>query len=1007
MTPITKEEFFSRYDIDIRDGRLGGGAFGTVYKAWDNLKDEWKAVKIAEVKILNGKEFSLISEFEATKNIPIHKNIINYESVHKFQMPNGVFDYAVMQYYPNGNLKQLFKNSELLKDQKVELINGLFHGLQVLHKNGIIHRDIKPSNILISERKGRYTAKIADFGLSKNIESSDMSAITNSFGGGTLEYSSPEQLLGKPLRYNTDLWAVAVIVYELFVGRIPFVTNDLTGSAEAKRRLIYQNIINAPIPPEIDKCPEPYAELIKKCLVKDPAKRIKSTDQAIDLISNFSSKKQNSEAEKVSIGDLNSDEETIIISNLKSKEVEKKSIDKPQVKETKKKENQKKTFKRAVPKIRKSNTEKIKKKSPKFNFSGVRKKYNSLIVFFQNRYKAIFSGILKYKRAFGMGVGLIFLIWGSYSTLSYLNDGPVFFENGNKFGILSLSLDTLDSGSFDSYTSFSFGKATAVRNDSLFKINKDGDVLFEQKLNIVNESIASKDIESKLDSSPNKLNFENIKSLDSLIGLSAQDPSLLDNTEFQLKKKSLEDEADHQGYLKALDENTIESFNEYLEAFPNGNYKEEIESKITELLKNENDTDSNNVNEEEIYFNQSIKSKSRYALQSYLKKYPDGKYVTEVNSELKKINNIQEQKEWDKAKSLNTIVSIQIFIDKYPNSRHIGSAKMKIKELLNREAQQEWNKIKESDDSNVFLKYNSRFPNSPFVKQSLQIIINIDSENLWKTAVAKSDIESFKLVIKLYPNTEAAKKSKKKIEELSSRSKVDSTYTKPPKFEENLPVTQQKAITTIKKNMVKIKGGDAIIGCTDDCEKDNKQFKIKLQDFYLAQYEVSQSEYLAVMGENPSTFKGCMDCPVENVNFYDAQKFIKKLNSLSKSNYRLPTEYEWEYAARANSKTKYSGGDDLIKVGVYRSNSNNGTQKSGSKTANALKIFDMSGNVYEWCDSQYSNDGYGDDKNNTNEKILRGGSWRSKSKACRIDIRGKSIPSTKNGWTGFRLAKSL
>ena len=113
MTSLSKEEFFLRYDIDIRDGRLGGGAFGTVYKAWDNLRDEWKAVKIAEVKIINGKEFSLISEFDATKRLPIHKNIINYESVHTFAMPNGMFDYAVMQYYPQGNLKQLVSNKDL------------------------------------------------------------------------------------------------------------------------------------------------------------------------------------------------------------------------------------------------------------------------------------------------------------------------------------------------------------------------------------------------------------------------------------------------------------------------------------------------------------------------------------------------------------------------------------------------------------------------------------------------------------------------------------------------------------------------------------------------------------------------------------------------------------------------------------------------------------------------------------------------------------------------------
>ena len=330
MNSLTKDEFFKRFDIDIREGRLGGGAFGTVYKTWDNLKDEWKAVKIAEVKIINGKEFSLISEFEATRDIPLHKNIINYESVHKLQMPNGMFDYAVMQYYPHGNLKQLAKSKTLSLDSIVELIEGLFRGLNFLHKHNVIHRDIKPSNILISERKGSYTPKIADFGLSKNVDSSEMSAVTNSFGGGTLEYSSPEQLLGKPIRFNTDLWAAAVIAYELFVGKIPFSAGEVTGSAESKRRLIYQNIINAPLPPDIERCPAPYDKLIAKCLIKDPDKRIKTSDEALAILDKFQITKEHKDFVSDNNPPESENEDTVIIStqaNNVKPEITKKSND--------------------------------------------------------------------------------------------------------------------------------------------------------------------------------------------------------------------------------------------------------------------------------------------------------------------------------------------------------------------------------------------------------------------------------------------------------------------------------------------------------------------------------------------------------------------------------------------------------------------------------------------------------------------------------------------------------
>jgi serine/threonine protein kinase/formylglycine-generating enzyme required for sulfatase activity len=284
---MQQKDFFERYEIDIKSGRLGGGAFGTVYKAYDHLRDEWKAVKIAEVKFIDGKEFSLISEFNASQAIPLHKNIAHYESVFQFQMTNGVFDYAIMQYYPEGNLKQLLNSKTLQLDEKFGLVNGLLQGITFLHKNSIIHRDIKPSNILISiDTRNQYVPKIADFGLSKNISDADFSNITNSFGGGTLDYSSPEQLFGHPLRPNSDLWSFGVIVYEIFMGKKPFESDDVTGSPEAKRRMVYQNIIQAILPANVDQCPHPYNDVIRLCLIKDSTKRVKKGDDIIAFLKN-------------------------------------------------------------------------------------------------------------------------------------------------------------------------------------------------------------------------------------------------------------------------------------------------------------------------------------------------------------------------------------------------------------------------------------------------------------------------------------------------------------------------------------------------------------------------------------------------------------------------------------------------------------------------------------------------------------------------------------------------
>ncbi|MBK8516178.1 MAG: protein kinase [Saprospiraceae bacterium] len=146
-------------------------------------------------------------------------------------------------------------------------------------------QDIKPSNILISiDTRNQYVPKIADFGLSKNITDADFSNITNSFGGGTLDYSSPEQLFGHPLRPNSDLWSFGVIVYEIFMGKKPFESDDITGSPEAKRRLVYQNIIQAIIPANVDQCPQPYNDVIRLCLIKDPTKRVKKGDDIIAFL---------------------------------------------------------------------------------------------------------------------------------------------------------------------------------------------------------------------------------------------------------------------------------------------------------------------------------------------------------------------------------------------------------------------------------------------------------------------------------------------------------------------------------------------------------------------------------------------------------------------------------------------------------------------------------------------------------------------------------------------------
>jgi len=159
-------------------------------------------------------------------------------------------------------------------------------------------------------------------------------------------------------------------------------------------------------------------------------------------------------------------------------------------------------------------------------------------------------------------------------------------------------------------------------------------------------------------------------------------------------------------------------------------------------------------------------------------------------------------------------------------------------------------------------------------------------------------------------------------------------------------------------------------------------------------------------GLSPSSFKGD-DLPVDSVSWNDAVEFCRKLSSLRGRQYRLPTEAEWEYAARAGSKEPVVG--SLAIMGWCGANSLNRTHPVGQKDANAFGLYDMYGNVWEWCQSQYKSYPYQatdgrEDLRQTDVHVLRGGSWESSTRACRSSYRRRVVPDPRT--TGFRIALS-
>ena len=170
------------------------------------------------------------------------------------------------------------------------------------------------------------------------------------------------------------------------------------------------------------------------------------------------------------------------------------------------------------------------------------------------------------------------------------------------------------------------------------------------------------------------------------------------------------------------------------------------------------------------------------------------------------------------------------------------------------------------------------------------------------------------------------------------------------------------------------------------------------QDYYIGKHPVTQQQWKAVMGSNPSHFKD-ETLPVEMVSFDDAQAFIQKLNQLSgKKLYRLPTEEEWEYACRAGSTSEYYFGDDVSQLGEYawyNGNSGNTTHPVGQKKPNEWGLYDMAGNVLEWTDSWYDS--------SRSYRVIRGGSWDDYSGYCRSAYRDYDTPDFGFDFIGFRL----
>jgi formylglycine-generating enzyme required for sulfatase activity len=238
----------------------------------------------------------------------------------------------------------------------------------------------------------------------------------------------------------------------------------------------------------------------------------------------------------------------------------------------------------------------------------------------------------------------------------------------------------------------------------------------------------------------------------------------------------------------------------------------------------------------------------------------------------------------------------------------------------------------------------------------------------------------------------------------------------------------------VPDGFVRVEGGTFTMGSPSsekDRSSDESQHQVTVGSFTMGKYEVTQKEWVEVMGNNPSNFKGDT-LPVETVSWNDAVEYCNKRSikeglvpayrgsgnnitcDFGASGYRLPTEAEWEFAARGGTKdyltTEYSGSNNVDAVGWYDGNSGGKTHPVGTKQANSLGLYDMSGNVYEWCWDWYGGYSSGSQSDprgavSGSSRVVRGGSWNFIAQCLRSADRGNNTPSDRGNYLGFRLVR--
>jgi len=334
-----------------------------------------------------------------------------------------------------------------------------------------------------------------------------------------------------------------------------------------------------------------------------------------------------------------------------------------------------------------------------------------------------------------------------------------------------------------------------------------------------------------------------------------------------------------------------------------------------------------------------------------------------------------------------------------------------------------WNSIKDSKNPEDFRSYLKKYPKGEFTDLARNRLSRLEDAASWEKIKDSTNPEDFKEYLKKYPNGQFVVLARDNLTRLETAAKTPLKRDSSGRIilgsisgsndGAGKPVAKPGSLVRNKMGMelVYVPPGSFMMGSTNGGADEKPVHQVTINySFYMGKYEVTQAQWQSVMGNNPSNFKDCANCPVEQVSWDDAQSFINKLNESNDGfRYRLPTEAEWEYACRAGTTGDNAG--NLSEMAWYSENSGNRTHAVGGKQPNAWGLADMHGNVWEWSTDWYHETYYGTTTDGSawlsggeqKYRVLRGGSWVDLATVVRSAFRGWRTVDYRSPIGGFRV----